>query len=163
MKVSFPLFFVCILLMVNVGIATGPMNPQEPGSNPVDLTLYDVFRGGSVNETTPGYYGEIQIFYGQQIFYVQKGGVHNWALTHIVFNETLWIEKLTNCEFINNQVIVHQNETWIELSNNTSFWKPCLTCPLCNQTMHAAEFSYHSLAVYYFCDECRVVIGEDLG
>jgi len=138
------------------------MPTQEPGSNPGDVTLYDVWQG-KANKSTPGYYGEIQLFYGQKLFYVQHGGVHNWALTHIVFNETVWIEKITNCEFIDNQVIVHKNETWIELSNNTSFWKPCLTCPLCNATMHAAEFSHESLALYYFCDECRVVVGEDLG
>ena len=156
---NLPLFFVFTLLVANVPIGHGPENPQQPGSNPGDVTLYDVYQG-KANESTPGYYGQIQLFYGQKLFYIQKGGVHNWALTHITFNETVWIEKITNCEFINNQVIVHQNETWIELSNGTAWWKPCLTCPLCNHTMHAAEFSYHSLAVYYFCDSDRVVIGE---
>lgn len=164
MKLSFPLLFLIFtILVVNVGIATSPSVPGTVSTPDVeDVTLYDVWQG-KANESTPGYYGEIQLFYGQKLFYVQHGGVHNWALIHIVFNETVYITKITNCEFINNQIIVHKNETWIELSNNTSFWKPCLECPLCNATMHACEFSHNSLALYYFCDPCRLVIGEMLG
>ena len=159
---KFPLFFLSfIVLVANVPLGTSPA--RMAGSKPAfeDITLYDVYKG-LADEEYPNYYGDIQLFYGQRIFYVQKGGVHNWALTHIVFNSSVYIESITNCEFINNQVIVHHNETLIELSNGTSFWKPCLKCPLCNCTMHAAEFSYHSLSLYYFCDEDRLIIGEDL-
>jgi len=171
---NLPLFSVIILLVANFNQIPSVWTPETPtrehrafaenhlAAKIDDVTLLDVYKG-LADEEHPLYYGHVQLFYGEKLFYYQKGGVHNWALVHISFNETVWIESITNCEFINNQVIVHQNETWIELSNGTAWWKPCLTCPICGNLTHAAEFSHNSLALYYFCDECRVVIGEDLG
>ena len=137
-----------------------------------DVSLYDVWRG-TVNESHPLYWGNYTYFMGgscplgKSVFFIQRGGVHNHACHYTVWNESVYIDKVTNAHYVpwnetHGQVIVHHNETRMTLSNGSIFWIPNRECPLCNASMHIPEFSPNSLAAYWYCHECRLFIGECL-
>ena len=129
-----------------------------------DITLYDEWQG-NVNSSDPLYWGNYSYFLSQNlsgIFFLQKGGVHNHATSHTVWNENVYITKVTNCEFIDNQVIAHNNETHVFLSDGSDRWISGRVCPLCSEFMHGYEFSPYSTAIYWQCKNCRLIIGEVL-
>jgi hypothetical protein len=129
-----------------------------------DVTLVDEYRG-TVNSSHPLYWGNCSYFLSPHlsgIFFLQKGGVHNHATYHTVWNETVYITKLTNCEFIDGQVIAHNNETHVFFSNGSNCWVSDCVCPLCGACMHGYEFSPRSRAIYWQCSSCRLILGEIL-
>jgi hypothetical protein len=80
-----------------------------------DVTLYDEWQG-TVNSSHPLYWGNYTYLLSSNlsgIFFLQKGGVHNHATYHTVWNENVYITKVTNCEFIGSQVLAHNNETHV--------------------------------------------------
>ena len=131
-----------------------------------DISLYDEWQG-TVNSSHSFYWGNYSYFLSQNlsgIFFLQKGGVHNHATYHTVWNEQVYITKLTNCEFneTKSQVIAHNNETHVFLSDGSDRWISDRVCPLCGEFMHGYEFSPYSMAIYWQCANCRLIIGEVL-
>jgi hypothetical protein len=134
-----------------------------------DVTIMDEMRG-TVNSSHPLYWGNYTYFLSQNlsgIFFLQKGGVHNHATYHTVWNENVYITKVTNVEYIEwtettGQLLVHYNETHVFYSDGSDKWLTDRMCPLCNACMHGYEFSHHSTAIYWQCANCRLIIGEVL-
>jgi hypothetical protein len=151
------LVFVLFLILVLVPSSASVIDVPTVDD---DVTIIDEYVG-AINNTHPMYYGEIQIFYGQKIWYAQKGGVHNWGLTHVVFDDNPYVKSVRNALFdsIENRVVVYPNQTIVTLSNGSVLWLENEVCPVCNHTMHAAEFSDHGLSLFWFCDSCRLILG----
>jgi hypothetical protein len=134
-----------------------------------DVTLYDEWQG-TVNSSHPLYWGNYTYLLSQNlsdIFFIQKGGVHNHATYHTRWNENVYITKLTNTEYIEwtnttGQLLVHYDETHVFYSSGHDEWIANRLCPLCNGSMHGYEFSRWSTAIYWQCSSCRLILGEIL-
>jgi hypothetical protein len=151
----FALFLILILVPSSTSIMDVPTVAE-------DVTIVDEYYG-NVNSSHPLYWGNYSYFLSSNlsgIFFVQKGGVHNHASFHTVWNEPIYIVKLTNVEFINDRVIAHNNETHVFFSDGSDRWISDHVCPLCNGSMHGYEFSPYSRAIYWQCATCRLILGE---
>mgnify|MGYP001383791606 CR=1 FL=1 len=128
-----------------------------------DVSLVDEWLG-NVNSSHPLYWGNHTYFLSTLtgVFFLQRGGCHNHATYHTVWNETVYITKVTNVEFIDDWVIAHNNETHVFLSDGSDHWIPDFVCPVCASQMHGYEFSPYSRAIYWQCKNCRLIIGEVL-
>lgn len=156
----FPFFIIFMSISVS---AVGDVDLEIPTALE-DITIVDEYRG-NVNSSHSFYWGNYSYFLSPHlsgIFFLQKGGVHNHATYHTRWNETVYITKLTNTEFVNDQVIAHNNETHVFLSDGSDQWIPDHICPLCGKCMHGYEFSPYSKAIYWQCSNCRLIIGEVL-
>lgn len=171
MKPQLPLFFLLILL-VTVPLANMEATPLSQNFGQVsfptvannDISILDIYRG-TANESDPMYWGNHTYFYtGDWYFFAQKGGVHNHAYAHTVWDATPYITSVRNALFnpIENRVTVYRNQTLVTFSNGTTVTLENRLSPLTNSTMHAAEFSPQSRAIYWFEDETRLIVGEIL-
>jgi hypothetical protein len=159
----FPFFLILNIFVSISTLAVGDVNLEIPTVEN-DVTIVDEYRG-TVNSSHPLYWGNYSYFLSADlvgIFFVQKGGVHNHATHHTVWNETVYITKVTNCEFIDGQVIAHNNETHVFFSDGSDRWISDRVCPLCVACMHGYEFSPYSKAIYWQCSNCRLIMGEIL-
>jgi hypothetical protein len=164
----FPFFLVLNIFVLIPTLALEDVNLDIPTVKD-DVTLYDEWQG-TVNSSHPLYWGNYTYLLSSNlsgIFFLQKGGVHNHATYHTLWNENVYITKLTNVEYIEfneteGQVLVHYNETHVFFSNGIDRWIEDFTCPLCGACMHGYEFSPWSTAIYWQCAHCRIIIGEVL-
>jgi hypothetical protein len=156
------------ILMLISAVATANTDLQIPKLEE-DVTIIDEYYG-RVNSSHPLYWGEHRYFLSTNmtgVFYYQLGGAHNHATHHTIWNEPIYIEKLTNVEYIEwtnttGQLLVHWNSTHVYFSNGQDEWIPNRLCEICNGSMHGYEFSRHSTAIYWQCSNCRLIIGEIL-
>jgi hypothetical protein len=159
-------FFITFMLIPVSALENGDLEIPTVEN---DVTLYDEWQG-NVNSSHPLYWGNYTYFLSQNlsgIFFIQKGGVHNHATYHTLWNEQVYITKVTNVEYIEfnetrGQVLVHYNETHVFLSDGSDKWISDRLCPLCGEPMHGYEFSPYSRAIYWQCKNCRIIIGEVL-
>jgi hypothetical protein len=158
--------FAALMLISTIAIANTDLQIPTVEN---DVTIVDEYYG-RINSSHPMYWGNYTYFLSanlSDIFFIQKGGCHNHATYHTQWNEPIWIEKLTNIEYIEfneteGQVIAHYNDTHVFYSNNQDQWIPNRLCPLCNGSMHGYEYSPYSTAIYWQCKNCRLIIGEIL-
>lgn len=158
MKTKILITLTLLSLLTTVQATRIPTIPQDK-----DITILDEYKG-TINNTHPYYYGNYCYYPMQPTFFIQKGGVHNHAYKYTNWNMTPHITAIRNALFnpIRNIVTVYPNNTFITFSNETTTKISNHKCPLCNHTMHAAEFSPQSKAIYWFCDEDRLIIGTIL-
>ena len=157
-------FFLILNIFVSISVSAVSDVDLDIPTALEDITIVDEYRG-NVNSSHSFYWGNYSYFLSSHlsgIFFLQKGGVHNHATHHTVWNETVYIIKLTNCEFIDGQVIAHNNETHVFFSDGSSCWISDRVCPLCGACMHGYEFSPRSTAIYWQCSSCRLILGEIL-
>jgi hypothetical protein len=157
--------FVALSLIFSLPSTAAVVNESFPTvEEGKDISMYDVWLG-TANESSPLYWGNYCYFFtADWFFFVQKGGVHNHAYRYVMFNQTPYITRIANALFdeVESRLQVYPNQTYVSFSNGSTVVLENRMCPSCNCRMHAAEFSPYSRAIYWFCDEERLIFGEIL-
>jgi len=125
-----------------------------------DISIVDEYYG-NITRWNPMYFGYQIITNNTKYPYIQFGGVHNpyyFQPYYMQDDSKIHLTKVTNSEFVNEQVIAYTNQTFLHWSNGSVTAIENLRCPICGEYVCPFEPEFYTFLMFWQCLDCRVIV-----